>query len=553
MNLISIILFFSLGFAGKGPDKNLTFLAQKIDSQTVQFLPPTEHHFNLEAPSAAHRISEGKSEVAILDKKESRIIAKWAQKTKSCEIEAQLYLCDDKNTYCVPVKRKFSCDKLSSIQSEGETQKVATSNTDLIKSHKDLFFLNDIKAAQAKALAEKKILLIDFFGIWCPPCNYLDEQVFNQKKFQNFQKDYVFLKMDADDTISFELKSKFNVKGYPTIVIANAELEEINRIVGSRNPEGFYAEMTKALKYKGLSLADRIAKANSLKNPEFAFDLAEMHLAQAEYEKANHYFTLALKNGTWNELRKNQMLSAQIGLISDSKLKASAIESSLQAFPYGALAYDRILSLIELAEELKDESLKNRAFHAMLKNAEYLLKNPSVYKNSEITEPDLFIMIAEVYNHSKNQEKSKDNYYKAFQAYTQIMKAQKVDENKERSNNLNRVYALYKSGRVEEANLLYEKLQQSYPKEFTFFYNHASQLKDAGELDKALAKAEIAYQNSYGDNQLRAAYLLADLKIKAGKKKDAKNLVEETLKNYKLPEGLKVRSHRYIEKLKHLL
>jgi thiol-disulfide isomerase/thioredoxin len=555
MKLFSvIILTAAFAWATKGPDKNLTFSAKKNSENEIRFLPPENHHFNLEAPSEVSKIHKKKSEKATLDKKESEIKAKWNKIENQCDIEAQLYLCDNEKTYCVPIKRKFSCENLNAQNTDKGDNIQVTLQVKAKKEKADhLFFINQAQQAIEKAKSENKMLLIDFYGVWCPPCNYLDEEVFSKPQFKAFSKDFVFLKMDADDPISFELKSQFNVKGYPTIVLANNNLEEVNRIVGSRSPEAFFSELRKTLKYKGISLAKRIAEAQGLKKPEYAFDLAEMYQSLEDHQRAMHFFILAMKNGNWTEDRRNQLLTSQIAVTQDPKLKAALIESSFISFPFGVKTYERAQQLVELSESLKDESVKNRAYHAQLKNAEHLLKNPNLYKNSELTKPDLYFMLAEVYEHSKDSEKAKAHYLKAFEEYTNLIKVSKLEDTKARSYNLNRIYALHKAGRSTEASELYEKMQTAYPQEFTFYYNHASQLKDLGEFHKALSKAELAYEFSYGDNKLRAVHLLAELKMKIGDKKEAKALIEDTIKNTKIPEGLNVRTHRYIDRLKKLL
>ena len=86
-------------------------------------------------------------------------------------------------------------------------------------------------------------MVIDFFGIWCPPCNELDEQVFSQKSFAHSSSRFVRLKLDVDSPISWELKSKYHVTGYPTVVFASADGDEISRIIGFRALQDFLAEM----------------------------------------------------------------------------------------------------------------------------------------------------------------------------------------------------------------------------------------------------------------------------------------------------------------------
>src|SRR5690606_29876952 len=97
------------------------------------------------------------------------------------------------------------------------------------------------------------------------------------------------------------------------------------------------------------------------------------------------------------------------------------------------------------------------------------------------------------------------------QEYSKLISEYKQNPKTNRGYNLERVYSVYKSGDIKGAKAEYEKLIDVYPKEFTFHYNYASVLKDLKEWDKALKYAQNALNYSYGDNQLRAIYLVSEI------------------------------------------
>jgi thiol-disulfide isomerase/thioredoxin len=96
--------------------------------------------------------------------------------------------------------------------------------------------------------------LIDFYGIWCPPCNLYNETIFNTNEFAEQAKKFVLLKLDADADISWNLKSKFKIGGYPTLLIAKinaaGELEEVERIVGYYPPKEFFPRLSLAYQHR---------------------------------------------------------------------------------------------------------------------------------------------------------------------------------------------------------------------------------------------------------------------------------------------------------------
>lgn len=566
LTLALINLSFTHQAGATGPDaKNLSFSAKRIESFTgyaLQFTPPAGHHFNIEAPSKITAEVGKDSFSAQLSKNLTDVKASWNKELTKCTIQAQLYLCDDKNSYCVPIKKTFVCESLTFDQSKAGADSAAPAvelnATNTKKPEPSQFIVNDSKAAFEEAKLKKKLILIDFFGIWCPPCNVLDETVFITREFQSLAKDFVFLKMDADLSSSWELKAKYNIKGYPTVLVINSEGEEILRIIGSRKPKAFVAALKNGLKYKSMTLSARQSLADSMKDPNAAFALADLYLGQESYAQALRYFQLGLKKGTLSSENRIKFVSAQIGLQEESKdpqaqkVLALMLKTALETDPYGAEAYERADKLSKTAEDLKDESLKTFAMNSQLKNAEYLLSNPKQYLETELSEADLYSILADYYEQHKDETKMKENYAKAYDAYTRQIKNLHLDENKERGNNLERTYALFKSGKVAEAYALYERLETQYPTEFTFYYAHAAALNEQGSYALALERAERALNHSYGDNMLRAVKLVADLRSKTGKKKEALSLLDETIKNFKVPEDSKVRTHRHLAKLKEL-
>lgn len=93
---------------------------------------------------------------------------------------------------------------------------------------------SDFEAAKKQAAEEKKDLLIDFTGSdWCGWCIKLVEEVFSKDEFKEGVEDkFVLVEIDFpddDSKISAETKArndklqeKFGIKGFPTIVLADA-------------------------------------------------------------------------------------------------------------------------------------------------------------------------------------------------------------------------------------------------------------------------------------------------------------------------------------------
>jgi hypothetical protein len=91
----------------------------EIVSQTpyqLKFTPPAGHHFNLGAPTAVELANgSAAAQAGALKKDEHKITVDFQKVTlaKDCVVKASLYVCNDANTYCRPVRRNYECVNLA--------------------------------------------------------------------------------------------------------------------------------------------------------------------------------------------------------------------------------------------------------------------------------------------------------------------------------------------------------------------------------------------------------------------------------------------------------
>lgn len=130
-------------------------------------------------------------------------------------------------------------------------------------------WLTDLPKAQAKAKEEKKFVLMDFTGSdWCPPCKALHKNVLSTSTFNEFAgKNLVLVELDFPRAKKQEaelkkanqaLQAKYDIEGYPTLVLLNPEGKEVWRNVGysGEAPKDMVAKIEAAMKKPGSSSAN---------------------------------------------------------------------------------------------------------------------------------------------------------------------------------------------------------------------------------------------------------------------------------------------------------
>lgn len=101
------------------------------------------------------------------------------------------------------------------------------SSQELIEIDQDYVF------ALSEAKRTNKLLLIDFYTVWCRPCKQFDKLVFQKDSVrQALEKDFVLLKYDAEKDSVFHLAKKHHVVSYPTGIVLSPDGYVLDRIYG---------------------------------------------------------------------------------------------------------------------------------------------------------------------------------------------------------------------------------------------------------------------------------------------------------------------------------
>lgn len=156
-------------------------------------------------------------------------------------------------------------------------EKKATAPKELPKGWTD-----DFEAAKKQAAAEKKDLLLDFSGSdWCGWCMKLDKEVFSLPEFTDTaSKNFVMVLVDSPRDTGVlsetakkqnpELVAKFKIRGFPTVLLLDANGQEYARTGYQEGGPAPYLKSLDQLQQDGHKYLAAMVEINKLQGAERA-------------------------------------------------------------------------------------------------------------------------------------------------------------------------------------------------------------------------------------------------------------------------------------------
>jgi thioredoxin-related protein len=218
------------------------------------------------------------------------------------------------------------------------------------------------KEILAKAKAENKIVMIDFFTDWCKWCVELDNKVYSNDEVSGFaNKHQVNWKIDAEKGEGVDLAKKYEVAGYPTIVFADANGKEIDRIVGYIPVQDFLKMMKDFNDGKNTVGALQKILSKNPDDPEANYKMAEKKINnENKPEDAKILLNKVLKSDPSN---KTGYKDKAVYLLASMSGKTDELENFINNYPNSEKVKDAYISLAETVFQQTGDLVKAQVWY----------------------------------------------------------------------------------------------------------------------------------------------------------------------------------------------
>lgn len=180
---------------------------------------------------------------------------------------------------------------------------------------KGIEFLTDtvFENVLARAKAEKKLIFMDCYAVWCGPCKYMDASIFPDEKLGEFHNaNFINVKYDMEKPYSSVIREKYNIKAFPSFLYLDATGEVVHRAVGSSQTAAEFLEISKLATDEGANfraINELIKKGD--RSATTISSYLDMYYGAPEAESLlNQYFTMStdeekMSAESWSLIQKH--------------------------------------------------------------------------------------------------------------------------------------------------------------------------------------------------------------------------------------------------------
>lgn len=496
--------------------------------EVVSFKPIDKHHFSLQAPQ--------KCDDGAAVKKSARQIQ--CQFEKPGVKSVLLSVCDDNKTFCKQEKKQVvvTAGKGSSSQTLLRAKPVAAVPEPSDKASKAIIEaagFKEVSVSEAKEILQRsqKKGLVLISTAWCPSCNVLKEVTLSNPDFNKATSDLEKFYVDGDLIPLSRWDDKLKIYFYPSLVIVDSNLNEIDR-QGPLYLSELLKWISETKSQTPMSdLSQRVSeRANGswvrwirdLLEPKGIADLEAVRYARWLMNTGQPEKAQTAVQGLTSDIAKLALAEADFNRLAGGDPNDLSPEDKQIMFDRFTLAMRQDKSLVEPsslaeiceADQKRCEELATEVPERM--NARF--KQKALTGSEAIIEQvGMMSALTGLYDGLKLEQKMKEAAKECVRLSDELLKSNPSFRGVRQI----KFNCLSRAGRSDEALVLAKDLVKEFPYEPTFYLSIARHLKKQKRFKEAYAYVETGEQYGFGRNWVSLATLKAELEIELGNLRQA--------------------------------
>ncbi len=169
-------------------------------------------------------------------------------------------------------------------------------------AHAALTWHADWDAALKAAKTSKKLVMADVYTDWCKWCKVMDKETFGDARVAGSLAELELVRVNAEKGGGVDIRKRFSVNGFPTILFVDEKGEEVDRISGYVKPEPFMVRLEQIRRGEG-TFGDLRARAKQDPSDlEVSKALADKYMERGDGDEAGRRYDEILAKDPNDEL-----------------------------------------------------------------------------------------------------------------------------------------------------------------------------------------------------------------------------------------------------------
>lgn len=234
-------------------------------------------------------------------------------------------------------------------------------------------WVTSLSEALRQATAQKKLVIAYLYADWCPWCKRMDRETWPDPGVIAEARKHVLLRLNGEkDPDGVSLRERMMARGFPAILLLNADGSEFDRISGFLQPEAFLERLRASLEDPE-SLGN--LKASAARKPgdlTLRYRLGRTYYSRMDLDEARKCFTEIIRQdpGNRTETTDDALFYLAMCQAIQNNLESSVatLDKLIREFPRSDQSSKAVLLSGELMIQMGRPEEGRKRIEAFLKN-----------------------------------------------------------------------------------------------------------------------------------------------------------------------------------------